>query len=142
MQNFDGNSINPTSFELGFVSLAILRASKNRFQHRPSYVKPTVHNQSGQKQNIHLHSFTSLPNVKFDTPASLLLIRPSSKHRFIQQNRWSRLSRNINSRQFRNHNRNINSQKNKLEKCLPDKFGRVFFDDGRIFHGGIFSEQR
>ena len=36
------SSKNPTSFALGFVSLALLRASKNRFQHRPNYVKPTV----------------------------------------------------------------------------------------------------
>ena len=41
-QNVDKNSKNPTSFALGFVSLALLRASKNRFQHRPCYLKPTV----------------------------------------------------------------------------------------------------
>ena len=41
-QNVDKNSKNPASFALGFVSLALLRASKNRFQHRPCYIKPTV----------------------------------------------------------------------------------------------------
>ena len=43
-QNVDKTSKNPTSFALSFVSLALLRASKNRFQHRPCYLKPTVHN--------------------------------------------------------------------------------------------------
>ena len=34
-QNVDKTSKNPTSFALSFVSLALLRASKNRFQQRP-----------------------------------------------------------------------------------------------------------
>ena len=41
-QNVDKNSKNSASFALGFVSLALLRASKNRLQHRPCYIKPTV----------------------------------------------------------------------------------------------------
>ena len=49
-----------------------------------SYRTSTVHNQSGPKQNIHLHSFTSIPNVKFDIHSNFLLVRPSSKHRTIE----------------------------------------------------------
>ena len=41
-QGIDENFKNPASFALGFVSLALLRASNHRFQHWPSYVKPTV----------------------------------------------------------------------------------------------------
>ena len=41
-QNVDKKSKNPSSFALGFVNLALLRASKNMFKHRPCYVKPTV----------------------------------------------------------------------------------------------------